>query len=189
MEILIIWLVQNNCFSMTKIFRLLLAFSICFGGQPALAEEDIASAESSFRYLATTLHTFRTTGRFVNNPGIDGSELEIYIALLATYYEAFSRNFDRDSALCRFYMDPENGRMTIEDRAELSFSLLPDVDDRNARYLTLDREFQESIEEEFGSLLLTRIVLAKADVVSNQRLPTSEFDEADRINFIDNACI
>ena len=78
--------------------------------------------------------------------------------------------------------------MTIEDRAELGFSFLLELDDRLARYLQVERDFQEAVEREFGSILLSNINNAKGDTASNQRLPTSEFDEAARINFADTAC-
>ena len=165
---------------------------LCFIAlQPATAADSgasISGAEASFRYIASTLRRFRDSGRLVNNPGIDGADLEEYFSLLRDFYTRFSRDFGADSAMCQFYTDPENSRMTIEDRAELGFSFMLELDDRLARYIQVDRDFQAAVEREFGSILLANINAAKGDAVSNQRLPTSEFDEAARINFADTAC-
>jgi len=137
----------------------------------------------------STLSTFRDTGRLVNNPGVDGSDLEAFIELLDFYYEQFSSGFNSDSAMCRFYRDPDNGRMTIEERAEISFSLLRELPDRIERYITVDEDFQNELADEFGTFLLDNINQIKIDLLSNQQLPLSEFDEAAVISFIDSACI
>lgn len=151
-------------------------------------ENDLSSAQASFKYLSTTLRVFNDTGRLVNNPGIDGSDLEEFVKLLRNFYEEFQSGFGPRSAMCDFYLDPENGRMTIEERAEIAFSLLRDLPARRDRYLALDEEFQEQLEVEFGSILLRNITDLKMDSISNQRLPASEFDEAAKINFADTAC-
>ena len=91
--------------------------------------------------------------------------------------------------MCQFYMDPENGRIEIEEKARLSFSFLPELEDRVNYYLVVDREFQENLETEFGSLLQANVNQQKLSSRSNQRLPSSEFDEAAVINFLDSACI
>ena len=156
---------------------------------PVHAQEDIDSAESSFKYIANILRTFQTTGRLANNPGIDGAELELFIKLLENFYLQFTSEFNRDSPACTFYMDPVNGRMTIEDRAELSFSFLRNLTDRNARFVSIDKEFQQEIELEFGSLLLNNIKNAKAGSISNQSLPSTNLEQAAIINFLDTACI
>ena len=149
----------------------------------------IDSAETSFKYIATSLQVFRTTGRLVNNPGIDGADLEAYIELLDTYYEEFSSGFGSDSSMCKFYLDPDNGRMTIEDKAELSFSFLRSLEDRIALYIEIDAEFQDTVVQEFGSFVMRNINEAKVTTLSNQRLPSTDFDEAAVISFIDTMCI
>ena len=166
----------------------LLLFSTLQSAVAADSDPSINAAEASFRYIASTLRRFRDSGRLVNNPGIDGADLEEFFSLLNDFYTRFSRDFGADSAMCQFYTDPENSRMTIEDRAELGFSFMLELDDRLARYIQVDRDFQEAVEKEFGSILLANINAAKGAIVSNQRLPTSEFDEAARINFADTAC-
>ena len=153
------------------------------------SQSSIESAEASFRYVHSTLRTFRDTGRLVNNPGVDGSDLEAFIELLDFYYEQFSSAFNSDSAMCRFYRDPDNARMTIEERAEISFSLLRELPDRIERYITVDEDFQNELADEFGTFLLDNINQIKIDSLSNQQLPSSEFDEAAVISFIDSACI
>lgn len=159
-------------------------------GLPSRAAEQstLASAESSFIYIASTLQTFQRTGRLAENPGIDGADLEHFIELLETFYAEFRRDFGRDSAMCSFYMDPNNGRMTIEDRAELGFSMLRDLADRNARYVAVDAEFQAEVEDHFGGRLLAAINDTKATAVSNQRLPSAVFEQSRIINFLDTAC-
>ena len=62
-------------FNFTFIFFFLIA-------NASSAQSTIAGAEASFSYIASTLQSFRHTGRLVNNPGIDGAELEAFIDLL-----------------------------------------------------------------------------------------------------------
>ena len=152
------------------------------------AADDIEDAEASFNYISSTLQTFRGSGRLVNNPGIDGSDLEHFIALLDEAQLSFSQRFNSESAMCRFYRDPENSRMTIEDRAELSISFLRDLADRVTLYISANAEFEEAVEDQFGRIVLDSINAIKFDSVSNQRLPSSAFDEAATINFLDSMC-
>jgi hypothetical protein len=53
----------------------------------------------------------------------------------------------------------------------------------------VDAEFQDTIEYEFGRILLNNINQQKLSSSSNQRLPTLEFDEAAVISFIDSVCV
>ena len=41
------------------------------------AQVEITDAEQTYSYISSTLNTFRTTGRLVSNPGVDGSDLEL----------------------------------------------------------------------------------------------------------------
>lgn len=152
-------------------------------------ESNIKTAEGSFRYINSTLQTFRTTGRLVNNPGVDGSDLEAFIDLLNFYYEMFSSEFNSSSVMCQFYRDPANGRMTIEERAVISFGLLPDLENRIEKYILVEEEFQNEIADEFGTFLLNNINTIKGESISNQQLPSSHFEEASVISFIDSVCI
>lgn len=153
------------------------------------AQSELASAEASFQYIANTLQTFRRTGRLANNPGVDGSDMEHYLELLQIWYEEFRRDFGPDSAMCTFYLSPENGRMTIEERAELSFGMLRNLTERNARYIAVDIEFQSEVEEHFGSRLLEAINVAKVSITSNRRLPSANFEQSVIINFLDTSCV
>lgn len=164
---------------------LLMLFSI----QGVMAQDSLTSAESSFKYITNTLDKFHGTGRLVNNPGIDGADLEPFIEYLQDFYQQFSQSFNSDSAMCSFYRDPENGRMTIAERAELSFSYLRALDARVDRFIAIDEEFQNMLKKEFGSIVLANITAIKADSISNQQLPAAEFDEAAMINFLDTMCI
>ena len=152
------------------------------------AAEGIEDAQASFTYISSTLQTFRGSGRLVNNPGIDGSDLEFFIALLDESHRSFSREFNSESAMCRFYRDPENSRMTIQERAELSLSFLRDLADRITLYLSANAEFKDNVDEQFGRIVLDAINVIKVESVSNQRLPSSVFDEAATINFLDSMC-
>ncbi|PCJ27560.1 MAG: hypothetical protein COA96_03405 [SAR86 cluster bacterium] len=160
---------------------------LCF--QNVQAQEKIVDADSSFKYIATTLQTFRGTGRLVDNPGIDGSDLEYFILLLEEFYQQFSRSFNGESAMCQFYRDPENSRMTIEERAELSFSYLGSLSNRINRFTKTNEEFQEQVEEQFGTILLNNIISLKVSSISYQELPSQEFNESERISFLDSECI
>ncbi|MFT7472413.1 MAG: hypothetical protein ACI8XU_002311 [Kiritimatiellia bacterium] len=152
------------------------------------AADGIEDAESSFSYISNTLQAFRESGRLVNNPGIDGSDLEFFIALLDESHLSFSSQFTSESAMCRFYRDPENGRMTIQERAELSLSFLRDLADRISLYVSVNAEFKDNVNDQFGRIVLDNINAIKMNSVSNQRLPSSAFDEAATINFLDSMC-
>lgn len=160
---------------------------ICFSPW-LIAADSIEDSQASFDYISSTLQTFRSSGRLVNNPGIDGSDLEYFIILLDEAQLSFSRQFNSESAMCSFYRDPENSRMTIQDRAELSFSFLRDLADRITLYISVNAEFKESVEDQFGRIVLDNINIIKLNSVSNQRLPSSAFDEAATINFLDSMC-
>ena len=90
---------------------------VLFHLNSGLAQTEISDAEQTFVYISSTLNIFKTTGRLVNNPGIDGSDLESFIELLEYYSEEFSKEFNADSAMCGYYLNPENSRMTIEEKA------------------------------------------------------------------------
>ena len=106
------------------------------------SQSSIESAEASFRYVHSTLSTFRDTGRLVNNPGVDGSDLEAFIELLDFYYEQFSSGFNSDSAMCRFYRDPDNGRMTIEERAADFVRNYPEKSLKRTRLIKIYKEYK-----------------------------------------------
>ena len=176
---------MRKLFSWTKAFQLFLLIGWSPLPHGAEATKD---AEASFNYISSTLQTFHDSGRLVNNPGIDGSDLEYFIALLEDAYEGFSKDFNSESAMCRFYRDPENGRMTIEERAELSTAYLRSIDARIELFDSANEEFQEAVLDQFGRIVLDNINAAKLNSLSNQRLPSSTFDEADTINFLDAMC-
>lgn len=152
------------------------------------AAEGTDDAKASFNYISSTLQTYRGNGSLANNPGIEESDLEQFIALLENAYQSFSADFNSDSAMCRFYRDPENGRMTIEERAELSVFYLRSLDSRLELFDRVNREFQEAVVEQFGSIVLDNINATKLNSRSSERLPASTFDEAATIGFLDAMC-
>ena len=162
---------------------------LCLGSIAVAQDDGAASAEQSFYYLAATLQAFRNSGRLVNNPGIDGADFEHFMELLEEYHGRFLRDIGPESPLCSFYRDPENGRMTIEERAEIAYSFLPSLENRLRRYIEIDAAFQEEVAKSFGTRVLDRINQIRSESVSNQILPTWEFDEAARIAFADGMCI
>ena len=161
---------------------------VLFYFKSGLTQPEISDAEQTFVYISGTLNTFKTTGRLVNNPGIDGSDLESFIELLEYYSEEFSKEFNADSAMCGFYLNPENSRMTMEEKAQVSFSLLNSLETRIEHYLAVNEDFQEELAEEFGTFLLDNINELKLQSVSHLRLPRSELDEAAVISFLDSTC-
>ena len=78
--------------------------------------------------------------------------------------------------------------MTIEERAELSISFLRDLADRITLYISVNVEFKDNVDDQFGRIVLDYINVIKVESVSNQRLPSSAFDEAATINFLDSMC-
>ena len=153
------------------------------------AQNKITDAEQTYLYISSTLYAFKTTGRLVNNPGVDGSDLESFIELLEFYSSQFSSEFNSESSVCEFYLDPENSRVTIEERAQVSFSFLRSLEERVEHYLSVNGDFQEELAEEFGTFLLDNINQAKKQSASHLRLPSSSFDEAAVINFLDSTCL
>lgn len=120
--------------------------------------EATPDAEASFNYISSSLQTIRSSG------------------------------FNSESAMCRFYRDPENARMTIEERAELSKLYLRSPEARAEQFETTNREFLLALEARFGADVLQAINATKLESVSNQRLPSSSFDEAATISFLDAMC-
>lgn len=171
---------------LAKVTLLLLLLSSSANSQSVPAA--IESAQRSFNYIISTLNTFHSTGRLVNNPGIDGADLEAFIDVLDAYREEFSVGFNLDGAMCQFYLNPENGRMTLEKKAEIAFSFLANLKNRLDRYVGVDRDFQQTLKNEFGGLILDQIQRQRIKAISNQQLPTSSFGEAAVIGFIDSAC-
>ncbi len=57
------------------------------------------------------------------------------------------------------------------------------------QYQGVDAEFQDAIEDQFGSILLRNICRAKMDSVYSQPLSSSVFDETAMINFPDAMCL
>lgn len=161
---------------------------VFFYFKSGLAQTEISDAERTFAYISSTLNTFKTTGRLVNNPGIDGSDLESFIELLDYYSEEFSKEFSADSVMCGYYLNPENSRMTIEEKARISFGFLSSLEIRIEHYLAVNEDFQEELAEEFGTFLLDNINDLKLRSVSHLRLPSSVLDEAAVISFLDSAC-
>lgn len=181
--------VQSKLFNLGMIWAglFVLVFSQAAQSQPASSAAE--TVEQTFLYIKSTLDTFRATGRLVNNPGIDGADLEVFIDFLAEFEAVFSIEFSPASAMCSYYLDSENSRMTIEERAEIAFSFLSELDKRISHYSKAAEEFDEMIEVEFGQLVLEQIEKFKLQASSHQRLPSSKFDEAAVISFLDSACI
>ena len=153
------------------------------------AQTEIIDAEQTYLYISSTLYTFKTTGRLVNNPGVDGSDLESFLELLEFYSDEFSDEFNSESSMCEFYLNPQNSRMTIEEKAQVSFSFLGSLDERVEHYLFVNGNFQEELAEEFGTFLLDNINQAKKQSASHLRLPSASFDEAAAVNFLDSTCL
>lgn len=184
-------MLQGSHSNLTMIWSLLfvLVFSQAAQSQPQSTRSTVDTVEQTFLYIKSTLDTFRNTGRLVNNPGIDGADLEIFIDFLTEFESIFSIEFLPTSAMCNYYLDSENSRMTIEERAEIAFSFLSGIEIRIDRYSKAAEEFDEMIEIEFGQLVLEQIEEIKTRSSSHQRLPSSQFDEAAVISFLDSACI
>jgi len=174
-----------RCGAASYLLRILLPLSQSLSAaEPA---QEIADAEASFHFIVTTLQT-RSEDSLPSGLGIDATDHARFVALLEVTYQGFSRDFNSESAMCRFYRDPENARMTIEERADLSRLYLRDLDARLERIVAANAAFKNALVEQFGSELLADINVAKQSAVSNQRLPTSRFDEAALISFLDAMC-
>jgi len=156
--------------------------------QPSSDIADVADVESTFKFVANVLATFRRTGRLLDAIGIDGSEYLHFIQLLESSYGEFTRDFSVDSEFCQFYQDPQNGIMEIEERAMLGFQYLPGLQGRQEYFQRLHLRFEEDVQESYGGQVLERIRVIKADITSFEYLPTRDLDPAETVNFADTAC-
>ena len=170
-------------------FKLITLTLLLVYSNSGLAQVGVSDAEQTFAYISSTLNTFKTTGRLVNNPGIDGSDLESFIDLLEYYFAEFSDDFNAESEMCGYYLNPENSRMAVEEKAQISFSFLNSLEARIEKFLAVNEDFQEELAEDFGTFLLDNVNELKPQSVSQLRLPSSLFDEAAAINFLDSSCL
>ena len=173
---------------MRNMFKLITLTLLLVYSNSGLAQVRVSDAEQTFAYISSTLNTFKTTGRLVNNPGIDGSDLESFIDLLEYYFAEFSDDFNAESPMCGYYLNPENSRMAVEEKAQISFSFLNSLEARIEKFLAVNEDFQEELAEDFGTFLLDNVNELKPQSVSQLRLPSSLFDEAAAINFLDSYC-
>ncbi len=164
-----------------------LFFCVFFSG-PISQGQTIREVQDSFSYVKSTLDMFNSTGRLVKNPGIDGADLEAFVAVLAEFDQAYRKEFSLNSPMCRFYLDPNNARLTIEERADIAFSTLSSLDRRIAAFKEISTRFVAQIELDFGTLVMDNIRDFARTSTSYLQLPTSNFDEAAVISFIDSAC-
>ena len=169
-------------------FKLITLTLLLVYSNSGLAQVGVSDAEQTFAYISSTLNTFKTTGRLVNNPGIDGSDLESFIDLLEYYFAEFSDDFNAESEMCGYYLNPENSRMAVEEKAQISFSFLNSLEARIEKFLAVNEDFQEELAEDFGTFLLDNVNKLKPQSVSQLRLPSSLFEEAAAINFLDSYC-
>ncbi|MEX2130802.1 MAG: hypothetical protein WD772_04900 [Pseudohongiellaceae bacterium] len=121
-------------------------------------------------------------------PGLDGSGHEDFLDLLRSVYVSFTQGIGTDSAMCRIYLDPENGRMELEERAVLAVSFLPPLVYRLQRFREIDLQFQQTVTDSYGGALLATIETQKFQVGSYEYLPTWEFNAAEAVHFADTAC-
>jgi len=154
----------------------------------AQSATEIASAQSTFKFVANVLGNFQRTGRLYDEIGIDGSEYQHFIELLESTYEEFTRNFSPVSEFCQFYHDPKNGIMEIEERAVLGFQYLPDLSGRVENFQRLNRQFEQDVLESYGGQVLERIHQLKTNTTSFEYLPIQDLDATEIVNFADTAC-
>lgn len=171
-----------------RCLQTLLLMLVVQSGQAATEEEAIASAEASFKFIASSLQHFQRSGQIDSVLGLDGSEYEDFLALMRSSYGEFKQGFERGSALCRFYLDPENGRIEIEERANMGMQYLPALSARLQRYREVDARFQEMLVNSFGGGLLNRIQNLKYQATSYEYLPSWDLNAAEAIQFADTAC-
>jgi len=65
---------------------------VCFSPW-ILAASAVADVEARFSYISNALQTFRATGRLLNNPGIDDSDLKRFVVQHDESYLIVSRDF------------------------------------------------------------------------------------------------
>ena len=111
-----------------------------------------------------------------------------FIELLEDIQVRFPRSIGPDSPMCNFYRNPENARMTIEERAGIAYGFLPSLENRLRRYVEIDAAFRNALVDNFGSRALERINRIRSEYVSSAMLPIRKYDEAVRIAF-DSMCM
>lgn len=179
--------ILKSCRRRAASYLLFLLLPLSHSLSAAESAQELADAESSFHFIVTALQV-RDEDSLPSGLDIDAADRARFVALLEAAYQDFSRDFNSESAMCRFYRDPENARMTIEERADLSRLYLRELDARLERIVAANVAFREALMQQFGGDVLVNIDAAKQGAVSNQRLPTSRFDEAALISFLDAMC-
>ena len=72
---------------------------------------------------------------------------------------------------------------------EENSKLRSEIDEIRLMFDKVNKDFKEELADEFGTFLLYNINQVKKQSVSHQRLPSSLFDEAAVISFLDSMCI
>jgi len=174
-----------------KTLLLVSCMACLFQGIPAVngqVSEGVIGAEQSFKFIASTLQSYRRSSRIEQGLAIPETEVRNFIELLERHYVEFTLGFSPESSFCNFYHHPDNAIMEIEERAGLAFQFLPALHSRLERYLDLDRRFQQQLREGFGEAVLENVQRLKPDAVSFEYLPTTDMDGSETVNFADTAC-
>jgi hypothetical protein len=151
-------------------------------------QEQVVSAEQSFKFIASTLQSYSRDGRIQSEIGIVQDRLKDFIDLLKLHYREFTEGFSPASNFCNFYRDPDNGLIEIEERAVLAFQYLPTLPRRQERFLNVDQKFRQQVEASFGAAVLATIEQMKPQARHFEYLPLGEMYGEDMINFADTAC-
>ncbi|MCB1670535.1 MAG: hypothetical protein R3F41_04445 [Gammaproteobacteria bacterium] len=164
------------------------AFSAACLAQNAEEIERFADAQQTFKFIARTLRDYDRNGEIDQSLDIEPGARDTFIELLRHYYADFTEAFSPDSNFCRFYQNPRNAIMEIEERAALAFQYLRQPADRVQRYADLASQFGEQVRAELGDTVAAAIERLKTDASSFEYLPGFEMYSAERVNFADTAC-
>ncbi|MFM1895449.1 MAG: hypothetical protein RLZZ385_523 [Pseudomonadota bacterium] len=152
----------------------------------AVAQTELDDA--TFRFVAASLQAVRREGQFPAALQLMDGQAVLLLDLLDQSYHRYKQGVEPDSPFCRFYMDPENGRMEIEERAAKAFLYLPPLASRLERYHQATLEFEDKVRRGLGDSVWTHIAAARLQAASFEYLPSWELAAEEKIHFADTVC-
>lgn len=161
---------------------------LCWLRVTPVAEEAADGIEASYKFIAGSLQQYRRDGRLPVDFGLSQEQQVRLVSLMQVAYAGFRRGLEVDGRFCRFYLDPQNGRIELEERALLAMNYLPSVTARMEHYRATELGFQQQVREIFGAGLLEVIESRKHEVGSYEYLPVLELDGAESVHLADTFC-
>lgn len=152
------------------------------------AQDAATVAETTFKWVAATLRSLDREGALPATLALPDGRQDVFIALLREAYAGYTRGIAPNDPFCRYFLDPENGRVELEDRATRGFGLLPPLADRLRHFAEVTEALRTGVIAQVGGETWTAIEAQRRSAVSFEYLPVWALDAAERVHFADTAC-